>query len=431
MPSNHNIYEFGEFRLDEEEETLYQENIPISLDNKAVQILLLLVSKNGQLVTREEMMKKVWPDTFVEDNAIDNRLSNIRKVLGISKSRRAQENEGIEKNNNEKINSVETSFDIITFRKKSAYKFTGEVKRILKDKTPNLVDEAEETLDPSPDFPLADGGSKATVEDELKQITRENDSTDDLKIYAFLGLALIIAAVYFERGWFYGSQIIETPWQLIYVLTACFCYAILNSIGLILEVAYQFDKYGWKTVKMVPAVFFVSLFAMFWALTHGVFMLSSGITVAIGTGFLILAASALITCGLGYFVLPNFAVAVATFNTQPAFTAFRKNVLFYFLPIYSAFCLAVFCLMNTNYSGLVNTIISVMLLVLLLVISFISYFSTNYLSDRLLSEKEGIKYPRKPLYSSFLMWRTVFCFIPTIVFVCWYLLRSLENFLRR
>ncbi|HKP37755.1 MAG TPA: alpha/beta fold hydrolase [Pyrinomonadaceae bacterium] len=76
------FYTFGAFRLDVTERVLFHENRPISLTPKAFDTLLALVEHNGHVLTTEELMAQVWPDSFVEGNNLAQNISTLRKVLG-------------------------------------------------------------------------------------------------------------------------------------------------------------------------------------------------------------------------------------------------------------------------------------------------------------------------------------------------------------
>jgi len=65
------IYEFGAFRLDAAERLLFQNGEPLPLPPKVIDTLLVLVENNGRLIEKEELIKRVWPDTFVEENNLN------------------------------------------------------------------------------------------------------------------------------------------------------------------------------------------------------------------------------------------------------------------------------------------------------------------------------------------------------------------------
>jgi len=76
------LYEFSRFRLDPENHLLESEGIPISLTPKAFEILLVLVENGNRLTTKEELMRRVWPDSFVEEANLTVNISALRKQLG-------------------------------------------------------------------------------------------------------------------------------------------------------------------------------------------------------------------------------------------------------------------------------------------------------------------------------------------------------------
>jgi TolB-like protein len=76
-----NIYEFGPFRLDSVERSLSKDGRTVALPPKLFDILLLLLHRRGQLITKEELMRHVWPDQFVGDNNLTVRMSALRKTL--------------------------------------------------------------------------------------------------------------------------------------------------------------------------------------------------------------------------------------------------------------------------------------------------------------------------------------------------------------
>ena len=61
------IIEFGPFSLDQRECMLRRHGQPVPLTPKAVDVLLALVEQPGRLMTKEELVQRVWPDTFVEE----------------------------------------------------------------------------------------------------------------------------------------------------------------------------------------------------------------------------------------------------------------------------------------------------------------------------------------------------------------------------
>ncbi len=75
-------YEFGPFRLDLASRLLMRDGQLKPLTMKAFETLLALVENSGQLVGKHELMKRVWPDTIVEEANLANNISLLRKILG-------------------------------------------------------------------------------------------------------------------------------------------------------------------------------------------------------------------------------------------------------------------------------------------------------------------------------------------------------------
>src|SRR5262245_17712572 len=75
-------YDFGPFHLDAAERRLLREGESVPLPPKAFDLLLALVEHHGQLLEKDELLKVVWPDTFVEEANLSYNISLIRKALG-------------------------------------------------------------------------------------------------------------------------------------------------------------------------------------------------------------------------------------------------------------------------------------------------------------------------------------------------------------
>lgn len=75
-------YQFGRFRVDAAERRLVRDGEPVLLPPKTFDTLLALVEHSGHLVQKDELMKTVWPDAFVEENNLTQHVYVLRKVLG-------------------------------------------------------------------------------------------------------------------------------------------------------------------------------------------------------------------------------------------------------------------------------------------------------------------------------------------------------------
>lgn len=75
------IYEFGEFHLDTAEQVLRRDGVVVPLTPKAISVLELLLRRNGNVLSRSEMIETLWPDTFVEEANLTVTISMLRKAL--------------------------------------------------------------------------------------------------------------------------------------------------------------------------------------------------------------------------------------------------------------------------------------------------------------------------------------------------------------
>lgn len=76
------INEFGDFRLDVAKRLLLRDGEIVALTPKCLDILLVFVESGGELLSKDELMRRVWPDTFVEESNLTYNISVLRKVLG-------------------------------------------------------------------------------------------------------------------------------------------------------------------------------------------------------------------------------------------------------------------------------------------------------------------------------------------------------------
>ncbi|MGF6852407.1 putative ATPase [Paraburkholderia sp. CI3] len=83
-PANYgtSMIDLGRFQIDLEMRTLHQSGTLVPVGSRAFDILAVLVSAAGRLVTKDELLDSVWPKTVVEENNIQVHLSALRKILG-------------------------------------------------------------------------------------------------------------------------------------------------------------------------------------------------------------------------------------------------------------------------------------------------------------------------------------------------------------
>src|SRR5947207_2513722 len=130
-------YQFGEFRLDSAQRLIFRAGRPVPLAPKVIETLLALVERGGTLVTKDELMARLWPDTFVEESNLTQNIFQLRKVLGEGQNG---------------TNYIETV-------PRRGYRFVGEIKPLLEqdgveliltNRTRTRIVHEEETSDAEP-----------------------------------------------------------------------------------------------------------------------------------------------------------------------------------------------------------------------------------------------------------------------------------------
>ena len=75
-------YEFGPFQLDTADHCLLREGQPVPLTPKVFDLLEVLVRNSGRLVEKDELLKEVWPDSFVEEGNLNRNISILQESAG-------------------------------------------------------------------------------------------------------------------------------------------------------------------------------------------------------------------------------------------------------------------------------------------------------------------------------------------------------------
>src|SRR5882724_5500131 len=176
------FYEFGRFRVITGDRLLVRDQEIVQLTPKVFDILLALVENSGQVISKDSLMKRVWPDSFVEEGNLTQNISLLRKALG----------EG--QNGHQYIETVA----------RRGYRFVAPV---------------HESRDGGPDSTRADAAAPAAVVEPATEVTSESEPVSTSRavgVQYVIGslnrhrrvslatlLALVLAAVgivYFTRG---------------------------------------------------------------------------------------------------------------------------------------------------------------------------------------------------------------------------------------
>jgi TolB-like protein/Tfp pilus assembly protein PilF len=113
-------YEFGVYRLDAQSRLLFKKGERVALPPKVVELLVALVQAEGRALTREQLLRRLWPDAVVEEGSLTSHVSVLRKALGEGPQRQ----------------------EFIETLPKRGYRFVGPVKRVESGPSNNGVGRA-------------------------------------------------------------------------------------------------------------------------------------------------------------------------------------------------------------------------------------------------------------------------------------------------
>ncbi len=74
-------YRFGRFELQPDERRLLAAGAPVRVGPRAFDLLIALIERSGHLVTKDELLERVWPKVVVEENTLQVHISALRKIL--------------------------------------------------------------------------------------------------------------------------------------------------------------------------------------------------------------------------------------------------------------------------------------------------------------------------------------------------------------
>ncbi len=75
-------FRFGPFLLQPERQLLLRLDAPVRIGGRALDLLTLLVERAGELVNKQELLSRAWPDTFVEEGNVKVHIAGLRRALG-------------------------------------------------------------------------------------------------------------------------------------------------------------------------------------------------------------------------------------------------------------------------------------------------------------------------------------------------------------
>lgn len=282
------LYGFSSFVLDADERLLYLNGDLIQLPPKAFDLLVLLVENSGHLVKKEEILRIIWPDAEVEEGNIPFNMSLLRKALG---------------DNATKPSYVETVL-------KQGYRFIAPVRLLNEEKTRPLSRNPQH----SQEIDVSQGDEQETT--DKARATQADEALHPSSL---------------------GSRS-STRWSsafggyLWHALLSCGLYGLLYSIAFVLEISYQFNRFGSEAIKIAPCVFLwiwstsLAGLGISWKWTRQ--KNKTGLILCL----LVFISASLLLYALSGLFLPDVPITEANFQTYSAHGAFLKSV-YYFLPL--------------------------------------------------------------------------------------------------
>ncbi|HKO59737.1 MAG TPA: tetratricopeptide repeat protein [Pyrinomonadaceae bacterium] len=177
---NRHFYEFGPFRLDAVERLLFRDDEVVPLAPKVIDTLVVLIEQRGHLVAKDELMKSLWPDTFVEESNLAQNISVLRKALG--------EEHG--------------AHQYIETLPKRGYRFVAEVKEVQDQTAAFLLHRLENTKpDTEHDEEVSERFLATVVKRERSPGIRGFSKPQLAVVIGFCVIALIGAAYLIQARW--------------------------------------------------------------------------------------------------------------------------------------------------------------------------------------------------------------------------------------
>ena len=82
MPTDDTIYAFGSFALNVSARSLSIDGKPVALGSRSFEILVALVQRRGEVVSKEDLLARAWPNIHVEEHNLKVHVSALRRAFG-------------------------------------------------------------------------------------------------------------------------------------------------------------------------------------------------------------------------------------------------------------------------------------------------------------------------------------------------------------
>ncbi len=171
------FYQFKSFQLDVAERQLLNNGVAVPLAPKAFDVLVALVERNGHLVEKDELLRLVWSDSFVEEANVSRIVHTLRKVLGE------------DENGNKFIETLP----------KKGYRFVAEVKKVSQSPSQNDHQNLEIGAEIPPENPFIPYEIQIDKNDVSLTHEPKRRGRTNLIIAGFLSAILLASLLAFNR----------------------------------------------------------------------------------------------------------------------------------------------------------------------------------------------------------------------------------------
>ncbi len=176
-PSDYKVYEFEDFRLDAAHLMLYRGGEELSLAPKAVQTLLTLVERRGEILGKDELMQMIWSDSIVEEANLTQYIHILRKILGTTADGKP----------------------LIETLRRRGYRFNGEVRCIIVAEKVSTDEISDQTvLDISFPRTLVSNENALNKSDAVPEKINRSFSYRAIALAALISLLILVASAFWN-----------------------------------------------------------------------------------------------------------------------------------------------------------------------------------------------------------------------------------------
>lgn len=178
-----NLYEFGDFRLDTKEKILLRGDQPVDLTPKGFELLSVFVENHGRLLGKDELMDRIWADSFVEESNLTFNVRQLRKILGDDAQRPKY------------IKTV----------RQHGYRFIADVKQISKEEKPN-AEAVAPTVEDKPKLEAVAPNALHSPEIALSEQSSAPPKTKKFLVPIFVASIILLVGAAVVGSWYTRSK---------------------------------------------------------------------------------------------------------------------------------------------------------------------------------------------------------------------------------